>query len=636
MQESISFANLLASHETQIGASLFASNIGSGHFIGLAGAGAANGIGMSVFELNAIFILMILGWVFVPVYTASGVFTMPEYLSKRFGGQRIRVYLAVLALLLSIFTKVSADLFAGAIFLKLALGWSLYAAIILLLAIAALFAILGGLTAVIWTDFIQTVIMLIGAFYLMIKSFLEVGGYQGVLNKYPTAYPNTTVHYMAHPELNYSYTACGKPPDNAFHLIRSPEDPDLPWPGVFFGLTISAVWYWCSDQVIVQRALAAKNLSHAKAGCILAGYLKFLPMWLMVVPGMISRIIFKDSVGCADPDICLEECGSTSGCSNYAYPKLVLLLMPSGARGLMIAVMMSALMSSLTSIFNSSSTLFTMDIWRRIRRNCSEAELMIVGRVFVLFMVGVGIAWIPIVQSFSELFHYIQSVTSFLAPPICAVYVLAVLWGRINEQGAFWGLMVGLVIGLIRFITESCYPRVPCGDESTVPSVISRVHYLHFGILLFGIVCIVTIVISMLTEPIDEKHLVRLLFWNRNSSEERIDMFEPQSSRARRRAGAGIDNPAMRYDGSTGQIEATNGASIEPERDMRDAPCWKRSAYWVCGIEKTPEVELTEDEQRALDMKNTSLVEVSTWKRANNINAVILITFAVFVWGFFA
>ncbi|KAI0208916.1 Sodium/glucose cotransporter 4 [Lamellibrachia satsuma] len=592
---------------------------------------------------------------------------MPEYLSKRFGGQRIRVYLAVLALLLSIFTKVSADLFAGAIFLKLALGWSLYAAIILLLAIAALFAILGGLTAVIWTDFIQTVIMLIGAFYLMIKSFMEVGGYQGVLNKYLTAYPNTTVHYMAHPELNYSYTACGRPPDNAFHLIRSPEDPDVPWPGVFFGLTISSVWYWCSDQVIVQQALAAKNLSHAKAGCILAGYLKFIPMWIMVVPGMISRIIFKDSVGCADPDICLEECGSTSGCSNYAYPKLVLLLMPSGARGLMIAVMMSALMSSLTSIFNSSSTLFTMDIWRRIRRNCSEAELMIVGRMFVLFMVGVGIAWIPIVQSFSELFHYIQSVTSFLSPPICAVYVLAVLCGRINEQasharictytyacgltyayalthmhvymrtyGAFWGLMVGLVIGLIRFITESCYPRVPCGDESTVPSVISRVHYLHFGILLFGIVCIVTIVISMLTEPIDEKHLVRLLFWNRNSCEERIDIFEAQSSRARRRAGAGIDNPAMRYDDSTGQIEATNGTSIEPEPDLRDAPCWNRSAYWVCGIEKTPEVELTEDEQRALDMKNTSLVEVSTWKTANNINAVILITFAVFVWGFFA
>ncbi|CAG0913382.1 unnamed protein product [Notodromas monacha] len=438
-------------HWIPVGASLFASNIGSGHFIGLAGSAAASGIAISVFELNAMFVLIILGWVFVPVYMASGVYTMPEYLRKRFGRQRIRIYLSVLALILYVFTKISADLYAGAIFIEESLGWNLYASVVLLLAIAALFTISGGLTAVIWTDFAQTILMIIGAFILMFITFDRVNGYERLTQDFFFAEPDPEFASFN----NATNESCGKVPDYAMHFFRDPTPgaSDLPWTGLVFGLTISAVWYWCSDQVIVQRALAAKSMVHAKSGCIMAGYLKFLPLFLLVFPGMAARVLYPNEIGCASPEACLEFCGNTRGCTNVAYPRLVVRLMPAGLRGMMLSVMMAALMSSLTSIFNSASTIFTLDIYQRIREKASEVDaksamvldfdkevflicfLSLFSRVFVLVLVGVSIVWIPVIQASkdSQLFNYIQSITSFLSPPICAVYVLAIAWDRITE-----------------------------------------------------------------------------------------------------------------------------------------------------------------------------------------------------------
>ncbi|XP_037093501.1 sodium/myo-inositol cotransporter 2-like [Pollicipes pollicipes] len=368
-------------HWIPVGASLFASNIGSGHFIGLAGTGAASGIAVAGFELNAVFILMFLGWVFVPVYTAAGVYTMPEYLRLRFGGQRIRVYLSVLAILLYIFTKVSADLYAGALFIQRAMQWEgdlgLYLAIIVLLAIAAIFTIFGGLTAVIWTDFVQTVLMIIGSLILCVMSFVAVGGYTKLIDLYFEKMPSPNV--TAYDSNNKS---CGLPRDDAMHMFRAaePGESDLPWTGMTFGLTISAIWYWCSDQVIVQRTLASKNMIHAKGGVVLAAVLKFLPLYLLVFPGMAARVLYTDTVACSDPEACRRICGSESGCTNLAYIELVLNLLPPGLSGLMLAVMLAALMSSLTSIFNSASTLFTIDIYTRIRRNATEIEQVIAGR----------------------------------------------------------------------------------------------------------------------------------------------------------------------------------------------------------------------------------------------------------------
>nr|XP_012999701.1 sodium/glucose cotransporter 4-like isoform X3 [Cavia porcellus] len=520
-----------------IGASLMSSNVGSGLFIGLAGTGAAGGLAVGGFEWNvrklswllqdneATFLLVALGWIFVPVYIAAGVVTTPQYLKKRFGGERIQVYMSVLSLILYIFTKISTDIFSGALFIQMALGWNLYLSTGILLVVTAIYTITGGLTAVIYTDALQTVIMVGGALVLMFLGFQKVGWYPGLQQLYSQALPNVTV----------PNTTCHLPRPDAFHMLRDPVSGDIPWPGIIFGLTVLATWCWCTDQVIVQRSLSAKNLSHAKGGSVLGGYLKILPMFFIVMPGMISRALYPDEVGCVDPDVCQRVCGARVGCSNIAYPKLVMALMPIGLRGLMIAVIMAALMSSFTSIFNSSSTLFAIDVWQRFRRRATEQELMVVGRVFVVFLVVVSILWIPIIQSSSsgQLFDYIQSVTSYLAPPVTALFLLAIFCRRVTEPGAFWGLMFGLGVGLLRMILEFSYPAPACGEVDRRPAVLKDFHYLYFALLLCGLTVIVIVIISLCTTPIPEEKLTPLTWWTRNcpTSELEKEACESQSER---------------------------------------------------------------------------------------------------------
>uniref|UniRef100_A0A667HUS2 Sodium/mannose cotransporter SLC5A10 n=1 Tax=Lynx canadensis TaxID=61383 RepID=A0A667HUS2_LYNCA len=452
-----------------IGASLFASSEGSGLFIGLAGSGAAGGLAVAGFEWNATYVLLALAWVFVPIYISSEIVTMPEYIQKRYGGQRICMYLSILSLLLSVFTKISIDLYAGALFVHICLGWNFYLSTTLVLAITALYTIAGGLAAVIYTDALQTLIMVVGAVILTVKAFDQIGGYEQLAAAYAQAVPSRTI----------ANTTCHLPRTDAMHMFRDPHTGDLPWTGMTFGLTIMATWYWCTDQVIVQRSLSARDLNHAKAGSILASYLKMLPMGLIIMPGMISRALFP------------------------------------GLRGLMIAVMMAALMSSLTSIFNSSSTLVTMDIWRRLRPLAGERELLLIGRLVIVVLVGVSVAWIPILQDSNsgQLFIYMQSVTSSLAPPVTAVFVLGIFWRRANEQGAFWGLMVGLALGATRLVLEFLHPAPRCGDPDTRPAILSSMHYLHFAVALFVLSGVVVVAGSLLTSPPQGIQIENLTWW---------------------------------------------------------------------------------------------------------------------------
>ncbi|XP_069399059.1 sodium/mannose cotransporter SLC5A10 isoform X2 [Ovis canadensis] len=453
----------------------------------------------------ATYVLLALAWVFVPIYLSSEIVTMPEYMQKRYGGQRIRMYLSVLSLLLSVFTKISIDLYAGALFVHICLGWNFYLSTVIMLAITALYTIAGGLTAVIYTDALQTLVMVAGAVILTIKAFEQIGGYEQLAEAYARAVPSRTI----------SNTTCHVPRADAMHMFRDPHTGDLPWTGMTFGLTIMAAWYWCTDQVIVQRSLSARDLNHAKGGSILASYLKMLPMGLIVMPGMISRVLFPDDVGCVVPAECLRACGAEIGCSNIAYPKLVMELMPTGLRGLMVAVMMAALMSSLTSIFNSSSTLFTMDIWRRLRPGAGERELLLVGRLVIVVLVGVSVAWIPVLQGSNggQLFIYMQSVTSSLAPPVTAVFVLGIFWRRANEQGAFWGLMAGLAVGATRLVLEFLHPAPPCGHPDTRPPVLHGVHYLHFAVALFLLSGAVVVAGSLLTPHPQGVQIQSLTWW---------------------------------------------------------------------------------------------------------------------------
>ncbi|XP_063655793.1 sodium/mannose cotransporter SLC5A10 isoform X3 [Pan troglodytes] len=469
-----------------IGASLFASSEGSGLFIGLAGSGAAGGLAVAGFEWNATYVLLALAWVFVPIYISSEL-----------------------------------DLYAGALFVHICLGWNFYLSTILTLGITALYTIAGGLAAVIYTDALQTLIMVVGAVILTIKAFDQIGGYGQLEAAYAQAIPSRTI----------ANTTCHLPRTDAMHMFRDPHTGDLPWTGMTFGLTIMATWYWCTDQVIVQRSLSARDLNHAKAGSILASYLKMLPMGLIIMPGMISRALFPgahvygerhqvsisrtDDVGCVVPSECLRACGAEVGCSNIAYPKLVMELMPIGLRGLMIAVMLAALMSSLTSIFNSSSTLFTMDIWRRLRPRSGERELLLVGRLVIVALIGVSVAWIPVLQDSNsgQLFIYMQSVTSSLAPPVTAVFVLGVFWRRANEQGAFWGLIAGLVVGATRLVLEFLNPAPPCGEPDTRPAVLGSIHYLHFAVALFALSGAVVVAGSLLTPPPQSVQIENLTWW---------------------------------------------------------------------------------------------------------------------------
>uniref|UniRef100_A0A8B9FS92 Sodium/myo-inositol cotransporter 2 n=1 Tax=Amazona collaria TaxID=241587 RepID=A0A8B9FS92_9PSIT len=312
-----------------VGASLFASNVGSGHFIGLAGSGAASGIAATAYEWNGMFSVLVLAWLFLPIYMAAGVRRWDVVSSSDL------LVSKALAWLLGL-TSLTVDMYAGALFIQQALHWDLYIAVVGLLAITAVYTVAGGLAAVIYTDALQTFIMLIGAVTLMIFSFAEVGGLEGLQTKYFDAIPSS----------RKENSSCGLPRKDAFHIFRDPVNSDLPWPGVLVGMTIPSLWYWCTDQVIVQRSLAAKNLSHAKGGSLMTSYLKILPLFMMVMPGMISRVLFPDLVACADADICRKICGNPSGCSDIAYPKLVLELLPTGKELGAVLALMGASISS--------------------------------------------------------------------------------------------------------------------------------------------------------------------------------------------------------------------------------------------------------------------------------------------------
>ncbi|XP_069353433.1 probable glucose sensor protein SLC5A4 isoform X1 [Eulemur rufifrons] len=591
-----------------MGASLFASNIGSGHFVGLAGTGASSGIATVTFEWHSSVLLVVLGWVFVPIYIRAGVMTMPEYLKKRFGGKRLQIYLSSLSLFICVALRISADIFSGAIFIKVALGLDLYLAIFILLAVTALYSITGGLASVIYTDTLQTIIMLIGSFILMGFAFAEVGGYESFTEKYMNAIPSIVEGD------NLTIDAkCYTPQADSFHLFRDPVSGDIPWPGMILGIFITSLWYWCTDQVIVQRCLCGRDMSHVKAACIVCAYLKLLPMFLMIMPGMISRILYPDTVACVVPSECVKQCGVEVGCSNYAYPTLVLELMPAGLRGLMLSVMLASLMSSLTSIFNSASTLFTIDIYTKVRKQASERELLIAGRIFFLIMTALSILWVPLVQVFrnGQLIHYTESISSYLGPPIAAVFLLAIFCKRVNEQGAFWGLIVGLVMGLIRMTAEFAYGTGSCLAASDCPTIFCGVHYLYFAIILFFGTILAVLGVSLLTKPIPDVHLYRLCWALRDSTEERIDLDADEKQQEKTDDGAEEDYP-----------EKSRG-------------CLRKAWDLFCGLQKTGP-KLSKEEEEALREKLTDTSERPLWKMIVDVNAIVLLAVVVFVYAYFA
>ena len=442
-----------------IGASLFVSNISTEHFIGLAGSGATSGLAVGHFEWLACLILLLLGWVFVPFYLRSNVFTMPEFLERRYN-RSCATYLASISIIAYIFTKISVHLYAASIVLERVVGWNQWTAAIILVIATGIYTIAGGLAAVIYTDLVQTLILLAGAIALTVIGLDKVGGFVGLRHLVPTSY---------------------------FHMIKPASDPEFPWTGIFFGAPILGIWYWCTDQVIVQRVLSAKDEGHAKAGTIFAGFLKILPVFLLVIPGLIAFALYPQLFHVVDGKV-------TNG--DIAFPTLVINLLPAGLVGLMIAALLAALMGAMSSVFNSASTMVTLDFYKKFRPAASEAKLVSFGRIATGVMVLLGLLWVPFIHLLSaQLYIYLQSVQAYISPPIAVCFIFGILWPRLNGQGAISSLLVGFVLGAVRFIFE-VLDKTHHYDSGAIRMLVD-INFLHYAILMFIVCSLVLIVVSM-------------------------------------------------------------------------------------------------------------------------------------------
>lgn len=443
-----------------IGASLFASNIGSEHLIGLAGAGASGDFAAGQFEILAAFMLLLLGWVFVPFYLKSGVFTMPEFLEKRYD-KWSRGYLSWVSIIAYILTKISVTIAAGGIVFTSLLGISFWTGAIIIVVATGIYTVFGGLKAVVYTDLMQMFVLVGGSIALCYYGFQALDGGWTELNQ----------------RVDNSY----------FNLWRPFKDPDFPWTGIIFGAPILGVWYWCTDQFIVQRVLAAKNLSHARKGTIFAGYLKMLPLFIFMVPGVLAYAL---STG-PDPALSFPvEDGKPV--YDAALPIMTLQLLPAGVKGLVVAGLLAALMSSLSSVFNSCSTLFTIDIYKKYFPETKEKKLVLVGQLATVALVGLGLAWIPLLKIIEGgLFQKLQSIQAYISPPIAAVFLLGIFNKKLNAKGAKYALLTGFFIGVLRLVME-----LMKSDLKGIAFAFADMNFLHFALLLFVICSAVLLVIS--------------------------------------------------------------------------------------------------------------------------------------------
>src|SRR6266446_6334436 len=457
-----------------IGASLFVSNISTEHFIGLAGSGASSGLAVGHFEWLACLILLVLGWVFVPFYLRSNVFTMPEFLELRFS-RPCSIYLAGVSILAYIFTKISVHLYAAGIVLERVVGWNPLTAALVLVVATGIYTIAGGLAAVIYTDLVQTLILIFGAVILTVIGLHEVGGFAGLRAALPASY---------------------------FHMVKPMNDPDFPWTGIFFGAPILGIWYWCTDQVIVQRVLSAKDEGHAKAATIFAGFLKILPVFILVLPGLIAFALYPRLFRVVGGHV-------TNG--DIAYPTMIVNLLPVGLVGLMIAALLAALMGAMSSVFNSASTMVTLDFYKKFRPAATELQLVTFGRMATGAMVVLGLLWVPFIHLLSaQLYIYLQSVQAYISPPIAVCFIFGILWPRLNGQGAISSLLAGFVLGAVRFIFE-VLDKTRHYDSGAIRWLVDM-NFLHYAILMFVVCAAVLIGVSYMYPAPDRKKLAGLTF----------------------------------------------------------------------------------------------------------------------------
>jgi len=509
-----------------IGASIFASNIGSEHVVGLAGAGATSGVALAHYELHA-WCLLVLAWVFVPFYMRSQVFTMPEFLERRFSPAS-RYVLSIVSIITFIVSKIAVGIFAGGVVfgtllpeLHITIGNtyidSFWIGSVLVIALTGLYTALGGMRAVAYNDAVQTFVLILGSASLTIYGLIKLGGWHEL--RY---WAGSDLFNLWKPIIPHGVVGTWAPvlqTDSSGNVLKEAWyfNGNFPWPGMLICAPIIGLWYWCTDQYIVQRALGAPNEMVARRGAIFASFLKLFPVYLFIIPGLICYALAKSGKVPALGVIIGADGKAISSVAQGAFPMMVQYLLPPGLRGLVVAGLLSALMGSLAGVFNACSTLFTVDLYEKWRPGASQHQIVRMGRIATTAMVVVALLWIPVIKGASGLYTYLQAVQGYLAPPIFVVFFFGVFFQRLNAQGALWAMIVGFALGIFRMLVDTPVTLGLAGlQNGYTPGsflwVINNIYFQYFSVLITIVSAIVMVFVSHLTREPDEQQIKSLTF----------------------------------------------------------------------------------------------------------------------------
>jgi solute:Na+ symporter, SSS family len=503
-----------------VGASIFASNIGSEHLVGLAGSGATDGVALAHYELHA-WALLVLGWVFMPFYMRSRVYTMPEFLERRFS-PAARWVLSIISLVGYVLTKIAVGIFAGGVVfatllpdVALQVGgvtfnsfWLGSVAVILLTGV---YTVAGGMRAVAYTETLQTVVLVLGSALLTGYGLRYLGGWGGLREALDPDMFNLWKPII--PEgMDGTWAPVIEPNRIAWYF-----NGNYPWVGMLFAAPIIGMWYWCTDQYIVQRALGARNETQARRGTIFAALLKLMPVFIFIVPGMIALALARTGDFSGLTPMVDANGEAIPGAAQAAFPLLAMNILPVGVRGLVVAGLLAALMSSLAGVFNASSSLFTMDLYQKWRPHASQHRLVWVGRIATVVMVVIGLTWIPVIQGARGLYEYLQGVQGYLAPPIFTVFFLGVFMKRSNSRGCLAALLVGFAMGAFRLAVDTPVSLgIGALGAGYAPGsflwVVNNIYFQYYSLLIFIVSMAVMIGVSYATEEPDYERIAGLTF----------------------------------------------------------------------------------------------------------------------------
>lgn len=503
-----------------IGASIFASNIGSEHIVGLAGSGAKNGVALAHYEFQA-WCLLVLAWVFVPFYMRSQVFTMPEFLERRFSIAS-RYVLSIVSIVTFILSKIAVGIFAGGVVFATLLPEvhvtlfghlfdSFWVGSIAVIILTGLYTMLGGMRAVAYNDAVQVVVLISGSALLTIYGLHRLGGWEELRRLCGSDMFNLWKPIIPRGMIG-TWAPVKTPTEIAWYF-----NDQFPWIGMLICAPVIGLWYWCTDQYIVQRALGAPNQKVAREGSIFAAFLKLFPVYLFIIPGLICYALVKKNV---IPEMTAQF--DLKG-SQGAFPMLVQYLLPPGLRGIVVAGLLSALMGSLAGVFNACSTLFTVDIYEKLRPKATQHELVHMGRLATGVMVVIALIWIPVVRGANSLYDYLQSVQGYLAPPIFVVFFFGVFWKRLNAKGCLWSMVAGFIVGAFRMAVDT---PVTLGIVKSYPEgsflwIINNINFQYFSILITLISAVVMVGVSLATSPPDYARIQGLTFATASEEDKR-------------------------------------------------------------------------------------------------------------------